>query len=120
MSPLSDFLPDEPTDDGNDILAAIIAEARRKSGPADAGPQLRYARTLTETAYILLQTETLCKSCGARHLSVEGIFLEKVGPGQRILRRADPFSLSTALPRKRECQQSQVEVCIECAPELGF
>lgn len=124
----------DPGDPG-DILSQLVARAKaaaptvkgRKAKtwgkPASSDGSFTYQPTdYTSTAYVLMVVEIECRHCGTIHKSSNGIFLEQRHKtrDESTLKRVEPASLTTGLPRRRETRSMQVEVCLTCAPTFGF
>lgn len=121
--------------DPGDILAQLVARAKAVApstkgkkqqkvwGQRPPSESYTYSPTdYTSTAYVLIMVETQCRNCGALHQSSNGIFLEQKHRtrDESTLKRVEPGSLTTTLPRRREVRSMQVEVCLACAPSFGF
>lgn len=124
-----------PKPDPGDILSQLVARAKAAAPSTKGKKQQRvwgqrppsesytYSPTdYTSTAYVLIMVETQCRNCGALHQSSNGIFLEQRHKtrDESTLKRVEPGSLTSTLPRRRETRSMQVEVCLACAPSFGF
>jgi len=124
-----------PKPDPGDILAQLVARAKAVAPSTKGKKQQRvwgqrppsesytYSPTdYTSTAYVLILVEVQCRNCGALHQSSNGIFLEQRHKtrDESTLKRVEPGSLTSTLPRRREVRSMRVEVCLVCAPTFGF
>lgn len=120
--------------DPGDILSELVAKAKA-AAPSSKGRKAKawgkpvqhesYIYQATDwitTSYVLLVVETQCRNCGTVHQSANGVFLEQKHRmrDESTMKRVDPHSLVSTLPRRLETRSMLIEVCLKCAHTFGF